>query len=1264
MRLKKFVIPCLLTALLLFAVGIGVAREGNNADVQAKMLKPTGTPVRSLLNINLLAHWMFSDGISAHDPITNGNGVFFPRGTYGAGVIYTDGLVWGGFVKDGVAPELRVGGTTYNTGLQRGAITSPGVAEDPDAPDVRLWRIRPDYATADLKRDAAELQEVGLTDISDADVADVRAQYETDWNEWPWQKGAPFYDENGNGVMDAGEKPGLAGADQVIWFVANDLNASQCAQLAGSPPIGLEVQVTLWGYNRTDALGNVVFKRYKLIYKGTSLTPNNAVIDSMFFAVWSDPDLGSSGDDYVGCDTTLNINFVYNAVNNDPNFFQYNLAPPSAGYDFLQGPIVEAPGSKAIFGMKVIDGYKNLGMSAFNYFAAGSAISDPDLKEYSGTEQWYNLMNGLKPRAAKPFEDVNGNPTRFPLNGDPVAGDAEIDGNVLPAGDRRMEMITGPFKLAVGDTQEIVVALVTGMGTDRLSSVSVMKYNDISAQYAYDNFFDLAKAPVAPKVRVTNLENKVILNWGWDHENVAKTEQDQKGYNFEGYSVYQLPTAASTKEDAKLIATYDKNNKITKILDYKFDAASGLVLKMPVQLGNDTGIKRSITLTKDAFTGKPLVNGRRYYYVVTAYSYNGDPDVPVHSLESSFNAVTAIPQMEDPGTRYAVEQGDLLEVSHKGTANANIYASVIDPAVLNGHGYKLFFHKQHYYFDKDGLWKKTNYPDSVGKAYKTGDLTGSFLSAVGVYGKPGTVDLFITANVISPDYDYCDGILLTFPPDVTINSASSSVCDYTIDNTAHTVMFGTTDTTGAGPFAGGEVVTVNISSFEPPLEIDYTMYDDGWAVGYGEPYASLGGGIVHVDSSVTVSTIGYKFKSINYWNLADTTDNELILADQSIINGVDLERVRNGVYYAGGENVGVDEVLPVDGVKINVVANYAAPVDFSSITLNGTTTKNIGSYFDNYEIDSYGYNDWAATAKSIDAWGSGTESVDLLQRDYEIRFTGEYDTPITVGGLTYHPIKEGTGSIAVIDGARNYDIADHPDPNNPGTGDPFFIRIPFEVWDMEDPSGPRQVGIIIYDRIQDVSAGGDFYAFNPNNRMYCNFAMIPYDEFIAGDPKELAVSDLLTWNTAWWYTNWTKGDVLLFSYANPIQPGVDEFTYGTAAPTVGDKELAKSDVDMIKVYPNPYYGVNPRETTNVDKFVSFNHLPQKATFYIFNLAGQLVAKLEKDDPSQFFRWNLRNHNDLPVASGLYIIRIVMPEIDKVKVLKLALVQEQQYLEVF
>jgi len=141
------------------------------------------------------------------------------------------------------------------------------------------------------------------------------------------------------------------------------------------------------------------------------------------------------------------------------------------------------------------------------------------------------------------------------------------------------------------------------------------------------------------------------------------------------------------------------------------------------------------------------------------------------------------------------------------------------------------------------------------------------------------------------------------------------------------------------------------------------------------------------------------------------------------------------------------------------------------------------------------------------------------------------------------------------------------------------------------------------------------------------------------------------------------GTIFRISSTKPNAPGVDEFTFVATAP-VRDNDLARSQLDEINVFPNPYYGVNSEELNKYNRFVTFSHLPEKAKVRIFNLAGVLIKTIDKDDLGQFLRWDLANQDGLPVASGLYIAYIELPDLGETKILKLAIVQEQQILDRF
>ncbi len=484
-----------------------VAQKHSSAITQTKHWKPAGQPRSTLININNLSMWIRADGLSGAHPrrdtletelgrqiIEPSSGIFFPRGT--AGVVNHDGIVWGGEVRDGEVPTRRVGGSTFRSGLLPGKILSKGEAEDPNDPDVRIWRIRPDWQTADLTRDAAEFFDLPEDSVTREQIEAVRSQYEKDWNEWPWQKGAPFYDDNENGMMDPGEEPGLANADQVVWFVANDLAETATFGLYGSPPIGIEFQGTLWAYKEREfqgskILGNTIFKRYRLIYKGTATTPQSSRIDSMFVTHWANPDIGERDNDFAGCDTTLDLAYAYNGTIRDPDFKDFDLAPPAVGYALLEGPIVASTGRSEYFNLESKQGAKNLSMTSFIYFAVG-VVNHPVFGRYQGTILWYNIMNVVYPCWYQPPHPPcypTGIP--FPLAGDPVTQTGDIDGIILPPREREISLTTGPFTMALGDTQEVIIALVAGLGADRLLSVQVMKHHTKWARQLADANFEL-----------------------------------------------------------------------------------------------------------------------------------------------------------------------------------------------------------------------------------------------------------------------------------------------------------------------------------------------------------------------------------------------------------------------------------------------------------------------------------------------------------------------------------------------------------------------------------------------------------------------------------------------------------------------------------------------------------------------------------------------------------------------------------------------------
>ncbi|MFH2034762.1 MAG: T9SS type A sorting domain-containing protein [Candidatus Zixiibacteriota bacterium] len=267
-----------------------------------------------------------------------------------------------------------------------------------------------------------------------------------DYDNWPITHGAPV-DSLGN-IMLLG--------DQTLWAVYNDADPDQHNNGSGeTDPMGIEVQQTVWG---SDDPGeeDVLYIKYKLYNKGSNY------IDSFYISFWVDPDIGGAGDDLVGCDTLNNIFFSYNATNNDQ---YYGSTPPAVGGYLVSGPVVPSSGDYAMFDGNILPDYKNIGMSSFNKYINGI---DPD-----DAQQSYFYMLGLN-RDGSPFS-YNGTITKFACSGNPITGTGWIDGYDTPPSDRRMMANFGPFDFNPGDSQQVILKIGVGRGTDRLYSLCNLK---------------------------------------------------------------------------------------------------------------------------------------------------------------------------------------------------------------------------------------------------------------------------------------------------------------------------------------------------------------------------------------------------------------------------------------------------------------------------------------------------------------------------------------------------------------------------------------------------------------------------------------------------------------------------------------------------------------------------------------------------------------------------------------------------------------------
>lgn len=1129
----------MLAAVLIFGLLAGSALFAREAPEEEKVMKEqrlaksASEPIYQLLNINNVWYWVENNGESAHSR-SGDSGVYYPRGMVWC--IYKDGVKWSSRCYTDAAltnpapygQTIRIGGCDYGFGTREGWVDGTGataVRADPGNPRVRMYKVRRDYASAfvdaegawtgEMLRDASEYFEKRIDALSESEIQEVYDLYEQDWNEWPTDLGAPYVDRDGDGVYTAPpaysasftvddlipggyDEPGVVGADvnspadQVMWNVYNDLDRNQTMGMEGSEPIGLEVQRTIWGYKRTDALGNIYFKQTLFINKGGvdvdgAGGKGSFYCDSMYVGQWSDPDLGAFSDDLLGCDTTLGMGYVYNGNAVDREYDRYGQVVPAAGYDFLAGPIVESAGDVAVFNLKYRNGYKNLGMTAFSWFSAGSAISDPP-SDYTGGLRWDKMLRGFAPidgpDAFYPFPP-GVTPIPFPLSGDPVTGTGLIDGlgfdYSFAPGDRRLNQSSGPFSLAPGDTQQVVMAFVAGQGADRLSSVAVMKFNDRFAQNTYDALFQVPKPPQQPILKWAEEDENIILEWGSVLSNVTAIEtvvSQPGGYTFEGYNLYQFPRSTSGLTEATRVATFDLATDPTVILDEQFDNNSGQILFIPVQFGSNAGVQRYFEFDRDYVRDVDRIyNGEEYYLGVTAYTRaTVDGYIPA-TLESSPQVSTVIPK-KPFGKEYQTEFEDILTVTQvSGSSDGVIEPIVIDPSVSSGSTYRVTF----------------------------ADNTG------GVVANRWTLTNTTTGSVLLADQENFSG------------------------DTNYDLVEGLLAKVAGPPLEGNSW--------------DYT--GDRWFTG-------AGGG----------------------------------------------ELVYGGAYL--GASWGHTNIAPPD----------YKPVEVHFVTMTGYTDANSNGAYDYGEI---------------------------------------YQLPAT-----------GTQK-AFMSTQRDEDSWEG------------FIDVPFTVWDVSDPASPRQLNVVVRD--QDGNGqwditGGDIdwnYVYiadtdyDPTGQLHLPTSQGGPGFFGDNSGDDAPILWVLWLGDRGVDVGLYGADVVLELIPNFVITTADVYEFIAPAPTQ-TTALEEYSAELVQVYPNPYYAFNPAELSRLARFVTFNNLPPQATIRIFNLAGNLVRTIEKDNPSQFQRWDLLNFDGLPAASGMYIahVEMTLPTDGSTaeKILKFAIVQEQEVLDVY
>ncbi|MCC6652242.1 MAG: hypothetical protein IT348_13900 [Candidatus Eisenbacteria bacterium] len=333
------------------------------------------------LRVSTLGHWSSPFG----DPLP---ALEYPRGS-GLDIVYAGGF-WAG---------ARVGGELRTAIAEYGSDFVPGLAplgsSTRDDLRHRVWR----WTAADTSGRAA-------------------------WASWAVPQGAPASPDG----------------DVAVWTTFTDCGPEQALlPIHGhrlTAPLGLEVRLTGWAYDRPGALRDVAYLRWRITNR------NALALDSLTLGIFLDPLGIAHSMQWVASDTSRDMLYSWRQQDDDP---VYGLQGPALGVRLLQGP---AAGGAAL--------------------RMRSMVAYPNGSDPADESQYWNTLRGLLPWGAVMLDSSTGEPTRYWSPGDPVTG-LEWVATGPPHG--HAVLAVGPLTLAPGESCDMVAAVVVGQGADRFDSI-------------------------------------------------------------------------------------------------------------------------------------------------------------------------------------------------------------------------------------------------------------------------------------------------------------------------------------------------------------------------------------------------------------------------------------------------------------------------------------------------------------------------------------------------------------------------------------------------------------------------------------------------------------------------------------------------------------------------------------------------------------------------------------------------------------------------
>jgi hypothetical protein len=1077
--------------------------------------------------------------------------------------------------------------------------------------------------------------------------------------------------------------------DQMVFWIYND-NGNAHTQSRGSIPIQMEVQVQAFSYKTNDELNDMTFQRYKLINRATQ------DIDSMFFAMWVDADLGCPDDDFIGCDTSRSLMYMYNADNEDgtvgcscpvggqqvPTYCQ---EIPIIGVDYFRGP-------------RDVNG-NELGMSSFTYYVRSDLAPFPGMGDPNTANEFYNLLIGKWKDGTAITPTGNGYNPGAPSVGLRYAFPAAPNRpgwNMCNAGAGRLDVrslqATGPLKLVPGAINELIIG-VPWVANQKYPcpDISRIQEADDIAQALFDNCFKLPNGPDAPDVTWVELDKEIVAVLTHDPvtSNNYNEKYAEKGlkipagerdslYRFQGYVVYQLkdpnvPLAdLNDRSKARIVAQVDAQDTVSKIYNWTTITDPnfpGQFVFSPREMitGENKGIRHTFRIDKDAFGvgAAKLVNHKKYYFTVISYAYNNYKPFQARATSSARG-------QQEPFFVGRRNIGSAIENKHFYTVTPRPITDVQLNSVYGGDNILVT--------RTDGVGNQSRFLDITDESL-TKILNGTNNNEITYKGgaAPFDVKIYNPLEVKNGEYALTirDGnmndqviddtarwvLRRTDAPDAPVVSATTiqALNEQVMAQYGFSIGLAQVADAGTQPFT-------NKTNGAVGMRVEYEKGTAEWlgtipnGIGILEnpiggnditKYIKIGrndpNSVFLRDPEASLTRMSNMFVPYYLCDYTNSTSETLLSPAWQDVNASNVHNeANNGLYNLNN----VDIVFTADKSKWSrcVVVETASPRYLSDRA--NFNTEGGANMFDLRRAASVGKEadatDPNKAAPDGDGQGMGWfpgYAVDVETGERLNIFFGENSTFNPALPLTYDP-----GSKNCRDMIWN--------PSSQATIDGQGIQIPFQN---------------IYMRW---FFGGHHYVYVTNTKY--DSCKLYRDRLTGSAFRKITALRTLTWAMPLPITAQGR----LKSYKDGIIPGetkvklrVDNSfavrtgaganngypTYKFSLKGVEKAPLTPTGVDsalsMINVVPNPYYGGSAYEATEFLQVMKITNVPALCTITISSIDGKFIRQYKRDEkplnnksntgvPTKQIGvhqdWDLKNAQGIPVASGVYLIHIDAP----------------------